>query len=444
MTDKKVEKSEEAPKKVAAKLFSDVRRPEDTPAQATSKPVIVGHTNIIQDPMMSTSEKTDQEATKTEVIETLAEKPKHELKLQPLSAQEPETVPGETPAEVTETEIAQEEPVGETEEPTQEANVSNDEDPQGTSAAVDAIVDTINTKKERDDDTEKQQVIDNEVNDLIDSKQYNVKIRPAPNRRKIRLLLALLALIVLVVVGWYFGLGPGKDLWLEKNTDASIISPSTVVQANNLVPKADTTPQLLAFTNSTIKTTFSYPKAWKVDVSKDPQHPTVDVITLTSPAEEIDSITKNTSAVKTETNLRARIFVENTKNTKEYASDLTKLTTCSSEDIIVGSSNLKLLFLDTSNQGASISKVSVSPSVCSPSGSLFNADDQVQLSTKQNTYVIYAEYIFSNAYLEKNGTKTAEAIKLAQESGITTSKESFKSAKVYAEFIEIIKSLKEL
>lgn len=441
MTDKKNEKAEEAPKKVAAKMFSDVKRPEETVAQATSKPVIVGHTNIIQDPMMSKTEISVHE----EPAETPIEKPKHELKLQPLVAQESEAIDTEVPEEISIPKDQEKESDEVTEELGVEENSNDEVENSDTSTgAVDAIVDTINTKKERDDNTEKQQVVDNEVNDLINSRQYNVKIRSAPNKRKVRMLTILLVLGLLAGAVWYFGVGQGKDLWLNKNPETSQPLVTNSTQTDTAAKKTDTTPQLLAFTNPTIKTTFSYPNSWKNDVAKDTEHPTVDVITLSSPVEEIDFVTKNSASVKTEVFMRTKIFVENTKNVKEYASDLTKLTTCTSEDIIVGSSNLKLLFVDSSDQSPAVSQLSLSPDVCSPSGSLFNANDQLQLSTKQNTYVVYTEFVFSNAYLEKNGTKTPEAIKLAQESGITTSKESFKSAKAYADFIQIIKSLKEL
>jgi hypothetical protein len=433
MAEKKSDKPEPA-KKVAAKMFDDVKRPEETLASATSKPVIVGHTNIIKDPMVSTAEPTSE--GEPEEKEVLAEKPKHELKLQPISAEE--TVleaDTETPAE-----DASQDEIAETE------NQDELNQPETSNAAVDAIVDTINTKKDRDEDTEKQQLIDSEVNDLINSRQYNVKIRPAPSKRKKQLIMLLVLVALLGVAGWYLGVGPGKDIWLGNDTVSEQTSaPSlSTATAESTAQKSPEAPQLLAFTNNTIKTTFSYPKTWKIEVVKDSQYPTIDVITITSPVEQVDSITKDTPAVKAEVFMRTKIYVENTKDLTEYASDLTKLTTCVSEDIVIGNSNLKLLFVDSSNQSPNVSQLSIGTSVCNPSAGLFNANDQVQLSTKQNTYVIYTEYVFSTDYLKKNGTDDEAGIKLAQESGIVTSKDAFKATNSYKEFIEIIKSLKEL
>ncbi len=460
MAEKKAEKTPEPKKKVAAKLFEDVKRPEDIPASATSKPVIVGHTNIIKDPMVA-PEVSKVEETK---VETQMEKPKHELKLQPLTEASKEELVAEaedsTKAETVETTLnseATEQSPPETQNETNEEaqpqsteeqtpqEVSDDDSPineEGSTSAVDVIAEGINTKKERDEEVEKQQVVDNEINELVNSKQYNVKIRPAPNKRKARMLIGLIILGVLAGLGWYFGVGPGRDMWLDKKTTTKT---ADVVeqQAQSTTKATEATPQTLAFTNSTIKTTFSYPKAWKVDVAKSTEFPTVDVITLTGSNEEVDSVTDSSPAVKVGSFMRVKIFVENTKDTKEYASDLKNSGVCTSEDIIAGNTNLKLLFTGGS-KGQNISKVTLSPEACLPTGTLFSGNDQVQLTTKQNTYVIYAEHIFSNEYLEKNGTKTEEAVKLAQESGIVTSKDSFKSTKSYTEFLEVLKSLKEL
>ena len=438
MAEKKSDKPAVPKKPVAAKVF-DVKRPEETLASATSKPVIVGHTNIIKDPMVSPAELPVSDLTDPE---TPAEKPKHELMIEPLSDSTLNEEVAETETEdVSITEETAQEP-----EPTAESDAEDqtNQSSDTSSAAVDAIVDTINTKKERSEDAEKQQVIDNEINSLIDSRQFNVKIRPTPNKRKIRLFVVFFVILILTGVGWYFGVGPGKDLWLNDTAKTSNNPTATIQNSGGTKNDEITAPQLLAFTNATIKTTFSYPKTWKVDVAKDLDHPTVDVITLTSPAEQIDSAVANEAPTKAEVFMRAKIFVENTKNTKEYASDLASLTTCVSEDIIIANTNLKLLFSDESNQSPNVSLLSLSPEVCTLSGKIFKANDQVQFPTKQNTYVVYTEYVLSTAFLEKNGIKEASAVKQAQDSGITTTKDAFKASMSYKEFLEIIKSIKEL
>ena len=77
MVEKKTTKSEksekpaeisEPKKRVAAKIFDDVKRPENVSATPTSKPVIVGHGSIIKDPMVSPLEENSAEETKVEAV----------------------------------------------------------------------------------------------------------------------------------------------------------------------------------------------------------------------------------------------------------------------------------------------------------------------------------------------------------------------------------------
>lgn len=444
MPDKKAEKPEEPKKKVAAKLFDDVKRPEDTLAISTSKPVIVGHTNIIKDPMVSLA---NTPATEIEETEKIVDKPKHEITIEPLTSEKTDEKPAED--EVTITEEAGKDTKTEEATSTEETDDSVNEDFESTESAesatgaVDAIAGTINTKKERSEQDEKQQVIDNEINELINSKQYNVKIRSTPNKRKARLLIILIVLAILGGAFWYLGIGPGKDLWLkESNTNKVVGSANTEPTTQNT--EKTTTPSLTAFTNSTIKTTFSYPNTWKIEVAKDSTNPKFDVITLTSPNEEIDSVTSNSPPAKTGVFMRTKIILENTENNTQFTSKLTQLTSCVSEDLIVGSTNLKLLLSDTKNQSPNISKLSLSPNVCIAEANLFSANDQVQLSTKQNIYVINSEFILTMTYLEKNGIKEATAVAQAQESGITTTPDAFKASNSYKQLVEVLKTLKEL
>lgn len=448
MVEKKTTKSEksekpaeisEPKKRVAAKIFDDVKRPENVSATPTSKPVIVGHGSIIKDPMVSPLEENSAEETKVEA--KIIDKPKTELKLEPI------TLTQEIASE-TETETS-EEPNKTAEEPatTEENKASQTEQNSSSSAAVDAIVDNINTKKERNEEAEKQQIIDNEVNDLINSRQYNVKIRSAPNKRKIRSLLALLVLLLLAGAGWYLGIGPGKDLWLKehqsavKNTVETITPSQATSKQTTSAVKA---PELIAFTNASINLTFSYPKTWKVDVNKPENTPKFDQIVLSGANQQVSIKAKDGSSLQAEAFLRTTILVENTKDSFVNKSDLTKLVGCESEDLLVGNINLKLIFSSLISASPNVSKVSLSPALCLPNAKLFDVNDQVQLSTKQNTYKIFSEYILSTAYLEKNGIKDKAGIAQAQSSGALTAKDAFKTPSNYAQFTDMLKTLKEL
>jgi hypothetical protein len=456
-------KSESSKKPVAAKLFNDVKKPNETTVSATSKPIITGHQiSIKRDPMVSpiAEQKPAEPETPPEETSLIADKPKREIKIKPLSDDEktqlddeptPEVTPDnddDQPAETAETEVApesEEQTVDTTSDVVEEITEPDDQpaSSEPSAGAVDAIVETINTKKERTESEQKMQQINNEVKQLIDSKKYHVKIRPAPNKRKLRALIVFLVIGCLAGSAWYLGYGPGKDLWLAKVDDNQpVVTQKSTTQQTTDTAKSQ--PQVLAFTNKDINTTFSYPKDWKVAVTADDANDKFNVITLTSQNVEVDSIVKDQPTVKAGVFLRTKIIVENTKDAKENVSKLVALANCESEDIIIGTTNLKLLYTDGVEKSPNVSKLSLSPAICKASGALFDGDDQVQLSTKQNTYVIYTEYVFSQEYLEKAGTKDAEAVATAQESGVLTTKDSFKSATVYKQLITTLKTLKEL
>lgn len=463
MADKK---SPETPKKrVAAKIFDDVKPANETPATATSKPVITGHMNTIKrDPMVAplaednkdAEPKLDPEVEKEKIVS----KPRRELKIEPISkagdnppvddeitdnTEEAEDTKGLDTDNVVEDSITEKELV--TEDKAEETEISKDEEEKESSdsATIDAIVDNVSTKKERDEQNEKEQLIENEVNGLIDSKKYNVKISDTPSKRQAKLLVILLIVLIVAASGWYFALGPGKNMWLNSSEDQSSSSQPSVTpntNSSNSTPTANS--DKITFTNSNIKLSFSYPKTWKVNVDKDSAQPKFDVITLVGPNESIESVTSSSVNVKADTFFRAKIFIENTKNTTDYSTKLSSLTNCSSEDIVVNNANLKLIFSGSQPSGNGVSKVSLSPEVCTPIAKLFNAKDQLQFATKQNTYVIYGEYVFSDTYLESLGTKSPDAVKTAQSSGVVTSKDSFKSTATYKSFVDVLKTIKEL
>lgn len=405
----------------------DVAKAEDTPAQATSRPVIVGHMNTMQkDPMVSVASRSGGDTLLSDAEKTIVSSKPEKTIAPPTVIEEPKdenVESGDVPADVAE------------EDQDQSAKSSE-------TAIVDALVGDVNTKKERLEQDEKEKKQNDEIQQLVNSKQYFVKTRTPANKRNLRWFFVLIILVILAGIGWYFGMGPGKDMWAKTDT-ATAVSPASATPSAVPETPAPVVEEKAAFSNPALKVGFMYPKSWKVEITKDPEFQTIDVITLTSPVEQLKTATKGAPVVSAEVYLRTRIFIENTKNTKEYASDLLKLSVCSSEDIIVGTTNLKLLFLDTKNQAPNISQVSLSPENCFAAGSVLSGNDQLQLASKSNTYVVYSEYVMSEAYIKKNGATTKEAIDLAQESGIVATKADFKAGKAFMELTDLIKSFKE-
>lgn len=406
----------------------DVARPEETLAQATSRPVIVGHTNMIQkDPMVSVSIVQKDDGSQEESLKII-ENPSPERTIQPVSG----TVANESVEENTSIE--------------DEEIPQTSESKSSETAVVDALISEVKTKRDRLDEADNDQKLNDEVHQMISSKKYYVKIRTPANKRNVRFLSVLVLLALLGAGGWYFGFGPGKDAWSEVDEmPLNATSQNSPLAASDQKP-ATTLPvnEKAVFSNRELGISFSYPKSWKVEVAKDPEFSARDIVTLVSPVESIKTANNGVPSVEVEAFLRTKIFVENTTNTREYTSDLVSLPLCSSEDIVVGNANLKLLFYGKAQQAPNISTVSLSPTNCTPTGSTFSANDQLQFGAKKDTYIMYAEYILGEAYLKKNGTTDKDAIALAQEAGIVATKADVKKAKAFTEFIDVIKSFKEL
>lgn len=403
----------------------DVAKPSDTPASATSRPIIVGHMNSMQkDPMVAgASQPSDSDAVSA-AAKSLYDKPKTEKTVVPVNDIKPET-PAAEPS-ITDTSVS---------EPAKNSET----------AIVDALVSELDTKKDRVQKDVQEQKLSEEIEQLVNSKQYYVKTHTPANKRNLRWLFVIVLLLFLLGAGWYFMMGPGKDLWAKSDQVAPVAATVPAVTADTTkkesVPVIDTKK---IFSDPSLKLSFSYPKTWTAEVSKDKEFPTRDVITLFSAVENVNTATKGAPVASAEVSLRTRIILENTTSKTEYASDLIKLSACTSEDIIAASTNLKLLFLDHGVQGPNISQVSLSPENCITKGTLVTGNDQVQFSTKKNTYIVYAEYILSDAYLKKNGQTTKEAIALGQEAGITATVADFKAGKAVVELTDLIKSFKEL
>ena len=322
---------EATPKKPAGKKTEkvmDVAHPSKTSADPTSKPVIVGHTNTIKkDPMVSKAEPPKTEpspeptAPNTESTqssepqepakeEPILDKPKRELKL------EPPSVTKDEPKEEAKANDATEEPTVEAEEVTSEPvseekpseaesnpvpaeeteNAPSDnapgtadsppaqDDEQTGEGSVNAVAEGVNTKKERLEEEDKQAKINTEIDGMITSKKYNVKIHSPAKTRSLKWLVLLIVVLALAGAAWYFAMGPGKDLWGKNQSVATEVqAPTTATETEERNEEAEPEEKTKAYENTELGISFTQPNDWQVEVVKDTEFDTRDVVTITSP-----------------------------------------------------------------------------------------------------------------------------------------------------------------
>jgi hypothetical protein len=179
------------------KVF-DVTKPGETPASPTSRPIIVSHASMIaNDPMVVEEKKPEPEEPNMTVKKT-------GMTIQPLGEQKESAPPEEStrPAENTQDSAAD---VGSTE--SADTAKSDGTPNESEAAAVDALAsEAANKPSNKEAEIERQQR--ERIQKLIDSKQYNVRIRTPAAKRNLRWL--LLFLVIIAGAGAYFLVGPGK------------------------------------------------------------------------------------------------------------------------------------------------------------------------------------------------------------------------------------------
>lgn len=196
MAHKKAQKSQ----KSSPKSMNDVTKPGQTPAQPTSRPVIIGHTaELAQDPMVAIE---DAAAKTTPVVQPLAVKVEEKII--------------ETPPE-------NELPVEEsTEDPTPAEETAEDEGPKESSAAaVEAVASEVSAKREAEKENEADLKRVAELEEVIASRKYFVPVGEVSKRRMTRLIVGmLLVLLVLLAVGINFAIdGDMLDIGIKPLTD---------------------------------------------------------------------------------------------------------------------------------------------------------------------------------------------------------------------------------
>lgn len=204
--------------KKPAKQVMDVSKPGKVPADASARPVIVGHKPQVQDPMVTPEEAQNPEATSQE--QEIASPSASKKVITPLTEEdkpaEAETEPEvtEEPAKPADTEEAQaDEPVEEqqetatetTETEATESPEENSPDELGESsdtAVVDAVADQVAAGKKIDqgmseEEKKKQEALEK----MVAEKKYFIPIGKVHHRKSNKMILIVTVLLFLVFVG---------------------------------------------------------------------------------------------------------------------------------------------------------------------------------------------------------------------------------------------------
>lgn len=191
------------------KQVMDVSKPGKAAANASSRPVIVGHGPLVQDPMVTsdednkepkeTSEKLTSPANSKRIIAPLSETEKEsdtEEVSVPESTSEAETVGETEPAEEA-TPETDEAVVEETPEKPVEPETA---DPSADSAVVDAVIDQVGDKKKDEIEAEEERKRQESIDKLVAAKKYFVPIGKV-HKKSSRIWLTLTLLLLLVLLG---------------------------------------------------------------------------------------------------------------------------------------------------------------------------------------------------------------------------------------------------
>ncbi|MDB5185525.1 MAG: hypothetical protein JWL85_48, partial [Candidatus Saccharibacteria bacterium] len=236
------------------KSVFDVSKPGKTAANASSRPLILGHKTMVQDHTMVGPEVEKKEEAAPEVPEEPMKLPTRSKTITPPS-EEKETPP--KPAN----------------DSSQEPEVNPQDLSSSESAVVDAIAEQAAGKKKdgnvSKEDKEKQKALDK----LIEDKTYFLNITPPARKRNMRAAVISLVIVLVGVVGLAaaadaeilnLGFKPPFDFIKKDTKQTAAIVPAVAVPAVVPTPKA-TTPAVtvpdgyVEYTNKELGFKFAYP-----------------------------------------------------------------------------------------------------------------------------------------------------------------------------------------
>jgi hypothetical protein len=183
----------------------DVSQPGKTAPAGTSRPIIVGHKMLQQDPMISEDKAaTVPEPGKTEdkpAEAAPAAAPRNNKVIAPLTESKSEDEPPEPEAKT-------EEPKPEEPKPEETKEEGSEPAKADGSAVVDAVIEQAGAKRKQDQESEADKKRQAELEKLIEEKKYFVPIGQVRRRRNTRWGITILLLLV-IIAGAYLALDAG-------------------------------------------------------------------------------------------------------------------------------------------------------------------------------------------------------------------------------------------
>lgn len=182
------------------KQVMDVSKPGKTPADASARPVIVGHKTLVQDPMVNADVNSEAATTEAEAEPAPPSPSTGKKVIAPLEdSTTSETTPETTPA----AEITNEQKPEETEKPAAEEKLDEppvESEESTDSAVVDAVIDQVGNKKKENELSEEDRKRQEHLDKLVEEKKYFVPIGKA-HKGSSRLLLIFTLLLLVVFIG---------------------------------------------------------------------------------------------------------------------------------------------------------------------------------------------------------------------------------------------------
>lgn len=178
-------------------INNDVAKPGKTPADATSRPVIVSRGPIMKDPMVS-EPAAEIEESSSSALSASAKKvidPPEDQK----AKDETTDKPADTP-----------EPKADSAKPEKSAEDSTSaDDSTADSAVVDAVLDQVGSNKEQTEADKEAEARQELVNKLTADKKYFVPLAAAQHRRNNRVAIIVLAALIPLLIGIVLAIDAG-------------------------------------------------------------------------------------------------------------------------------------------------------------------------------------------------------------------------------------------
>ncbi len=185
------------------KSVMDVEKPGKTPAGATSRPVIVSHTPIMKDPMVTSEPSREEQAETTPAPEPQTSLPSHKV-IQPLAAANKEAPASPDEVHAKEHATAATKADNGDEASSQDGLSGSSRASVSDDAVVDAVIEQVGNKKQQDKQNTEDEKRQELVAKLVADKTYFVPINVAQHRRTNRtaavLVLALIPLLIGIVL----------------------------------------------------------------------------------------------------------------------------------------------------------------------------------------------------------------------------------------------------